>query len=149
MREYMQASMIGCCANEGLDIQAALNTYGKAYAYDKYLADALGSQDNWLAVAPRALQVLNWTGAPRLQAMGQIWSAGANYLYTTIASPRLGLLYDLVAKDDCGTLNINLVATAKVIGLPTDMYATGDEYDGVTLVAEGKVVNCDAPDCAE
>jgi hypothetical protein len=141
-REFAQLSLAGCCANEGLDVADLLQRYGKAYAYDYYLSAALGDSGNrMLGVAPGALQVLNWTSAPRLAAMGAIWNGGANYLHTVVQSPRLGLQYDLTAKDDCGTLNLNLVATVKTIGLPSDMFAVGDEYEGVTYVAGAQVVN--------
>jgi hypothetical protein len=44
-------------------------------------------------------------------------------------------------KDSCGTLSMTLTYTGKVIAMPTDLFAVGDEYEGVTYAAQGVVVN--------
>jgi hypothetical protein len=44
-------------------------------------------------------------------------------------------------KDDCGVINIVGYANTKLVGLPTDMFAVGDEYRGVTFVNKILVTN--------
>jgi hypothetical protein len=143
MRSYFQAINRGCCANYGIDISQMAADFGFAFAYDKYLQKAFAADPNAFAVLkPGALQVLNYSRAEGAAAsFGEIWSQGANYLYTTIQDPATGLKLDLMAKDECGTLNIRLIATNKVISLPTDLFAPGDEYEGVTGFAPGLVSN--------
>ena len=141
LREYMQYLQAGCCADYGVDLGEIMSQYGYAFAYDKRLVTALGSQDEALVLAPGALQVLNFTRAEGKAAFGSIVAAGSNYLYTTIASPRLGLGYDLTVKDDCGNINVSLTATVKVIALPNDMFTPDDELDRVNYVNKILVTN--------
>lgn len=141
MRTYFQQIMAGCCGDNGIDLGQIMAQYGYAYAYDKRLKNALGSDNEFMVFAPGALQVLAYTRAEGKAAFGEIWNQSSNYLYTTVASPRLGLPYDLTVKDDCGTLNMTLTATVKTIGMPADQFAIGDDYEGITYVAQGVVTN--------
>ena len=141
MRTYLQQIMAGCCGDNGIDLGAIMAQYGYAFAYDKRTKNALGSDSEFLVLSPGALQVLAYTRAEGKAAFGTIWNSSSNYLYTTVASPRLGLPYDLTVKDDCGTLNMTLTATVKTIGMPTDMFAIGDDYHGITYAAQGIVTN--------
>ena len=152
MREYYQLLSAGCCTNDGIDLSEIMAQYGYAAMKDKRIATALGSQDSYIVIAPGALQVLNYSRAEGQPMWGAILGggAGSNYFMTTVRSPRLGLTYDLNAKDDCGNLNITLTATTKTIGLPNDLYVEpvasgsgatdGDEFYGVTGVVKGKLV---------
>lgn len=143
LREYFQYTNAGCCADSGIDLSAMLAQYGYAVAYDKRLAgaSALNSQLKGMVLAPGALQVLRYTRAQWKEGVAPAIQAGADYFYTTVVSPRLGLPYDLTVKDSCGTINITLTATTKVVSLPDDMYATGDAYRGVNGVAKVLVTN--------
>lgn len=152
LRSYMQAINRGCCANYGTDISAIVNDFGFAYAYDKYLAKYgfAGDPTKAVVLKPGALQILNYSRAEgNAASFGEIWNQGANYLYTTIQDPQTGLKIDLMAKDDCGTLNIRLIATNKVISLPTDLFAPGDEYEGVTGFAPLLVSGCKTNPCQQ
>lgn len=141
MRKYFQFLQAGCCADYGLDLGEIMAQYGYAFAYDKRLKTALGSEDKFMVFAPGALQVLNFSRAEGKAAMGEIWNAGSNYFYTVLRDPATGQIYDLTAKDDCGNLSLTLTWTGKVIGLPSDMFAIGDDYEGITYVAKGLVTN--------
>ena len=142
-RKYMQFLQAGCCADYGLDLSRLMADYGYAYGYDKRVAAAHGEgQDGFMVVQPGALQVLNFSRAEGRQAYGDILEQGSNYAYFVVRSPRLGLAYDAVVKDDCGSVTLNLTATGKVIALPNDMFATGDEYEGVIYTALGKALTC-------
>lgn len=141
MREYWQYLQAGCCADYGLDLGELMGQYGYAYAYDKRVKDALGSANEFMIVAPGAIQPISFSRAEGKAAMGGIWDSSSNYFYATVRSPRLGLVYDLSAKDPCGTLSLNLTYTGKMIGLPNDLFAVGDEYEGVTYAAQGLVTN--------
>lgn len=152
LRRYYQYLAAGCCTNDGIDLSEMMAQYGYAAAKDKRVADALGSQDSYIAIAPGALQVLNYSRAEGSPIWGNILGggAGSNYFMTVVRSPRLGLDYDLNATDVCGNLNLVLTATVKVVGLPNDLYVApvasgagatgGDEYYGVTGVVKGKLI---------
>ena len=141
LREHFQTTVVGCCADSGIDLRATLDQYGYAVAYDRRLkgASALNSSAKALAIMPGALQVLNYTRAAWKAGMN-VESAG-NYYHATVVSPRLGLQYDWTLKDDCGTIVSRVVFTGKVIGMPSDMFTTGDDLFGVKGVAKILVTN--------
>lgn len=146
MREYMQFVNSGCCTSFGVDIGDLQAQFGYAYAYDKRLEAALGSTvsgagDRFMALAPRALQLLRFSRAEGKAAMGTIWSQSSNYAYMSVRSPRFGIWYDLSAKDPCGTLNLNLTFTGKMVALPSDMYSTADDLNGVTWASQVQITN--------
>lgn len=143
LRKYMQFLNAGCCNDNGLDLGAIQAQNGYSYSYDMRLQAALASNgaNEFLVVAPGALQVLNFARSMGKDGLGPIWNQSSNYLYTAIYSPRLGQWYDFTAKDPCGTISMTLTWTGTVIGLPNDMFATGDNYAGVTYAAQGVVVN--------
>lgn len=152
LREYYQLLAAGCCTNDGIDLSEIMAQYGYAAMKDKRVANALGSEDDYIVIAPGALQVLNYSRAEGKPVWGQLLGggAGSNYFMTTVRSPRLGLTYDLNAKDDCGNLHLTLTATTKMIALPNDLYVApvasgsgataGDEFYGVTGVVKGKLI---------
>lgn len=146
MRGYMQDSLAGCCANEGIDVGRMFQLYGYAYAYDKRLTvalDALGGgegQDQWLNIAPGALQLIQYNAAPWKDGFN-IPDAASNYHHQVLFDDMTGLTFDLTLQDNCGTVTANLTWTGKVIGLPGDMFATGDPYEGMTYVTRGVVEN--------
>lgn len=141
MREFWQLYQAGCCAAEGLDLGRLMELYGYAYMHDKRVKAALGDDAEFLIVSPGALQMLNYTRSPWKEGLPAYVQDGANYVHTVIQSPRTGLPFDMTVQDVCGTITINLTYTGKLIGLPTDMFATGDVYEGITYVAQGIVDN--------
>lgn len=143
LRSAMQLYAAGCCTDQGIDLGELMAQFGYAAAKDKRLATVLGNQDTYLAFAPGAVQILNFSRAEGKPLWGQILAGGegSNYMFTTVASPRFGgLTYDLTASDNCGVLSLVGTATVKAVGLPADMYATGDEYFGTTGVVKGKLI---------
>jgi len=150
-RSYFQAVNRGCCATYGIDISQMASDFGVAYAFDRYLQRAFSANaDRFVTLKPGALQVLNYSRAEgNAASFGQIWDQGANYLYTTLRGPMTGLKIDLLAKDDCGTLRIRLYATNQVISLPTDLFAPGDEFEGVTGFAPGLMDTACLDRCAD
>lgn len=150
MRKYMQFLNHGCCGDYGLDLGGIQAEFGFAYGYDKRVANAHpDGQDGFLVTAPGALQVLNFSRSEGKTAMGELWNQSSNYAYFTIRSPRLGLLYDVTLKDPCGTLSVAVTFTGKVIALPTDLFAIGDEYNGVIYTALGQALKCVDTACPE
>lgn len=142
IREHYQVSAAGCCANEGLDVGQLFAQFGYAWMYDYRVESALGDADQFMVVAPGALQVLEYLVNPWKDGMPPEAYGGANYVHRTLTDPQTGYQYDWTVADDCGTLYSNLTWTGKVIGLPSDIFAPGlDVNDGLTYVAKGKVVN--------
>lgn len=150
MRKYMQFLNSGCCGDFGLDLGDIQAQNGYAYGYDKRIVSAHpDGQDGFLVTAPGALQIVEFSRAEGKAAFGELWGQGSNYAYFTIRSPRLGLMYDVTLKDPCGTLSVAVTFTGKVIALPTDLFAVGDEYEGVRYAALGNALTCVDTACPE
>jgi hypothetical protein len=133
--KYGQNVEVGCCSTTGVNMLDAANKFGKAFLYDKRVATALGSENKSIMFQSGALALLTYNEAT------QIPNLGANYAKMVMFSPRTGLPIDIVMKDDCGTIHIVGYANTKLVGLPTDMFAVGDEYRGVTFVNKILVTN--------
>lgn len=134
--QYYQAINAGCCSTTGVNMLDIANQYGKVVMFDKRLAAALGSQSKSIIYQPGALAVITYN---EYDETGLI--RGTNYDKFKVFSPRTGLPIDIVLKDDCGTLSIIGYATAKLVGMPQDMFAVGDEYRGVTFVNKTLITN--------
>lgn len=125
----------GCCSTTGVDVMEMSNQFGKAFLYDKRVATALGDNNKSIVFQPGALALLYYNEAPTNPAFG------GNYVKFRVNSPRTGLPIDITISDNCGTISIIGYANTKLVGLPLDMFAVGDEYAGVTFVNKIKVVN--------
>jgi hypothetical protein len=91
-------------------------------------------------VQPGALQVITFTLADQGLGSGEVM-AGANYRKMTVVDPQSGLPVDIVISDNCGNVSVIARANAKVVALPGDMFAPGDNMAGVNFFAGIKVVN--------
>lgn len=138
LKEHLNLSLAGCCANQGIDVREIYDQYGFAFAYDRRLATALGSASTKnLIMEPQALQLLDYCETP--------WKDGldfkAGYEAFRAVTPA-GVEVDVYIKDDCpGEIRINIYANTKVVAMPEDMFPTGDNFEGVTFAAEVEVDN--------
>jgi len=140
--DYYRTMQTGCCADNGINLLDQLGMYGKAVIWDKRYESTFGD-DLGTAIQPKSLALLNWTFAG--------WNAGVDPRFitsntgyrTVVFGLRTGIPMDLnVHESSCGSvINVSLTATTKLVGLPNDMFADGDDYDGVTYVNEIKVTN--------
>ena len=125
----------GCCSTTGVNVLDMANEFGKAILYDKRVATALGSSDKSIVFQSGAVALITYNEA------SQVPNLGANYAKFKVFSPRTGLPIDIVMSDNCGTISVLGFANTKLVGLPTDMFAIGDEYRGVTFVNKILVTN--------
>jgi len=132
---YGQNIAAGCCATTGVNILDMANQFGKAILYDKRVEAALGSALKSIVFQPGALAVITYN------EFNETTLIGANYAKMKVFSPRTGLPIDIIIKDDCGAISITGYFVGKLVGLPNDMFAVGDEYRGVTMVNKILVTN--------
>jgi hypothetical protein len=140
LNQYYKRHVAGCCSNAGLDLAAMAAAFGVSNAYDFYIQQALGGQQFNMVTQPGAQQLLAYTLAPWKDGVGSIPIQGANYFKQVLLTPA-GVPVDVTIKDDCGNLSIIVTATTKVIGLPNDMFAAGERYEGVTFTNTIEVKN--------
>ena len=133
--KYARLMQAGCCSSQGLDLTAMRDQYGKATVWDKRVNAITGNNGFWV-LQPGALAVLTYTGADQGLGMAQVLE-GANYRKMTVQDPQSGLPIDLVISDNCGNVSITARSVAKVVSLPSDMFADGDSMEGVNFFAPG------------
>ena len=140
LNEYMNLTMNGCCANQGLDVAGIYNEFGYAYGYDPRLASALGSVANdSLIMQPGAFQLLHYTQTPWLNGVSAFFNPGSYNAFATTTPA--GVPVDVYVTDNCpGELIIKVVANTKLVALPSDMFKFGDPFEGVNGTA-GVVVS--------
>lgn len=136
--EFFQTSRNACCASNGLALDRLFNEFGVAVAFDKYLqaSSALGDPNLSLAIQPGALQMLYFN---EYEQDAQAWDAiggkaGRNYDSFVITDPISGIPMNMIISDNCRTLSIFIHTCTKLVALPSDMFAVGDDLEGVTFV---------------
>jgi len=133
--EYGQWIQKGCCSTTGVNVLDMANEFGKVILYDKRLEAALGSPLKSMVFQPGAVAIITYN------EYDETALSGANYDKLKVFSPRTGLPIDIVIKDDCGTISIIGYLTHKLVALPADMFAVGDEYRGVNFINKILVTN--------
>lgn len=131
--DYYEKTLAGCCSNQGLDLSEMFARYGKAVMYDDRLATALGGDEFALAIGVGSVALLSYTESGWKDGVPGVIQ-GSNYSQMMITSPRTGIPMDLKVSDNCGTITISVTGNVKAVGLPTDLFPTGDKFDGVNFV---------------
>lgn len=134
--KYFKRVAAGCCALDGIDVSAYAANNNGVFIADKKVQTALGDE-GFLTLKPGALQLLTWL---EYEGPFNTVNDGA-YKQLTITSPKSGRTYDMTLKNDCGNISVSLKLALKVVGLPTDMYQAGSDFEGVTFVNEYAIVN--------
>lgn len=137
--KYYRLVQHGCCAATGVDLGGVVSEFGKATLWDRRIQSALGGTAKNILVGVGALQLLTYNNTGWKDGMPA--DMGANYFQMKMVSPRTGLPFDVKVWDNCGNITIRATATSRVVGMPADMFASGDVFDGVTYVNGIQVVN--------
>lgn len=136
MRLYMQTVMAGCCNQYGVNMFDVMQQYGYAYGFDKRLQAALGSGNDFVAIAPGALQLLTFTLFDRAFTNEDLLGKDVGYAFGRVRSPRFGTWYDVVRSQNCGTINYTVSFIGQMISLPSDIYGAWDHLHGVNFAAQ-------------
>lgn len=142
--KYYRAMNVGCCADSGIDMSAALSAYGKATMFDRY-------QTAHAPYGANSGYLVGWIVS--LGAVGLIEFSG-NEVYAdpnlprpktfdplTVVDPRTGLKMDVNISESCGVYYVQVVHTGKIVGLPTDIFPVGHSMRGVTFINKVLVTN--------
>ena len=128
-----------CCADNGLNVAALAQAVGLTGSFipDRNIKTALGTAADFITVDPGALQLLTYN---QFEGYGNMMDTDI-FTQKTIVHPQTGIKFDYQAKFDCGYWHFFISVAFKVVGVPTDLYYSGDIYDGVTGVNKYKIVN--------
>jgi len=139
--KYFRRALAGCCTNQGVDLSQIMSQYGRAVAYDKRVAAALGSENKAIVLQSGSLAMLTYTANSSLEGLEGLYGSGTIARRMVIQDPQSGLPIDLNIKEDCGFIHVNMIATTEVVGLPNDLYHVGDEQRGVKFFNKILVTN--------
>lgn len=134
--KYFRRLYAGSIAAEGIDYGQFAAQNDVVFIADKKVKAACGSE-NFMMLQPGAVQMLTYN---EFEGAFNTVDDGA-YKQTVIVNPKNGRKFDFQLKNDCGNVSVNLKLAHQLVGLPTDMYATGDPYHNVTFVNEFKITN--------
>lgn len=136
---YAKLAETGCCVvDQGVDFAAQLNKFGTVFAWDRRVENALSTNADGLYIVPGSLAFIpyvasEWGDNPEVDR-------GSNYLWRTLFTPR-GMPVDFTIKNDCGKVNMSVVATPHLRGMPEDLFKVGDVFEGVKGVNTIKITN--------
>jgi hypothetical protein len=138
-KKYASLMQAGCCSAQGLDLRELMSQYGLAVRWDRRFENLMGI-NYAMALMPGALQPVYYNHATSLPGEVAGVTTGKNYEQFIMTTP-MGAPVDVTLSDNCGALSIIIRATVDLKALPTDMFAPGDNMEGVTFVNKIKVVN--------
>lgn len=131
--QYFEVMKNGCCADNGLDFGAIMRDTGMVYVSDENAPDVFaGNTTDFLSMAAGAAQLITFNKFKG--SKGYLVVDDESYKQTIIRSPRTGIEYDLVLKNDCGNIHIQLAVAHVVKALPDDMFQHGDRLRGVRWI---------------
>lgn len=147
LSEYYRTMLAGCCSQQGIALDDMLSLYGKAVMYDRRVQTFAGGVDYAWVIQPKAMQPVYYTAnndqfkSAIRRLTGASTFEGADYWKTVLRDPESGMPFDFTVKDNCGDLSVILSGAYDLKAMPLDMFAPGDDMEGVRFVAGLKVVN--------
>lgn len=141
--QYGRRAEKGCCADQGVNIGELTAQFGKAVLHDRRIKGAFGVNE-FLVTQPGAMALIQFSANEfwNQDAVRQLMMTSTLSNKQVIFDPRSGLKMDLnVGEIVCGDIDIVLTATTKLVALPTDIFGTGDDKDGVRYINGGLVSN--------
>lgn len=139
---YYDMLNAGCCASAGVDMSELLRAKGKYVTVDKDIINATANYNLSWAIEVGALSLIEFAKNEIYQdpyIASQIQDAATNYM--VIVDPKTGHKMDLNLTLTCGKIHAQLVSTAKAVGLPADMFGTGDTMRGVKFINQILITN--------
>ncbi len=127
-------ALAGCCTSNGVELQQLWGQFGFASVYDRDVATALGSGSAYSVITkPGAVALLTFNEAGWKNGVSLI-QGGSNYIQFSIVSPKTGTPMDVLVTDACKAVTISVRACTKLVGLPTDLFQSNDNFSGVKFV---------------
>lgn len=140
--KYYQLLNAGCCSTAGVDMGELMRLYGKAVAYDRDVVNATANENITWVIGLGSLALIEFS-ANEIYSEPEIaqFMEGANYKPMVIFDPKTGHKIDLTVSIVCGAVHVGMWSTAKAVGLPDDLFGTGDTMSGVKFINQVLVTN--------
>jgi hypothetical protein len=140
--QYFRRLEAGCCTLNGVDAgelaaKSPLVMIGDRRIPELY-PDAT-SQGYFFTAELGAIQPLWWNEFEGPEGINTV--DDAHYKQTVLVDPRSGIPFDFIWSNNCGKISIQVKLAWQLVGLPADLYPTGDRLEGVTFVNKYRIVN--------
>lgn len=137
INKYMRAKEAGCCLRQGIDLKefAAQNNF--PFLRDPEVPTALGDADAFVALGAGSIQFIKYNAfdGELMRISDQSLKQGV------IVNPNSGIMYDYLAKYDCGQWHFQLKIAYIFAVLPQDAYHINDPLRGTNGINKFTVVN--------
>lgn len=130
--KYFTEVAHGCCATTGIDIGSFVNANEMVYFDTLGRVDTNWAANNFFMMEAGAMQIIWYLRFQGYEPLN-ISSTTTNSR-SVLVDPRRNMPFDVRVTENCGTLTVEVALANDIVGLPSDMYPTGDRLDGVTLV---------------
>jgi hypothetical protein len=134
----LQAS--NCCADNGTNLALLNDIAGTFFIPNRNITAAFGSANNFLTIDAGAIQVLKYNRYLGPDGGIDMINEGTAKR-TVVVHPAYGIPFDLKMDFSCGNWHIFVSLAFKTVGMPDDMYYTGDIYEGVTGINKFVIAN--------
>lgn len=137
--KYMTAVNSHCCATVNVDLERMRATDAQMYFFFDPLADITFGAGEFAMLAPGAVQLIRYNefkGAKGIRTIDD-----DSIKQGVIQDPETGLEFDYYAQIDCGVWKFQLKLAYKYVGMPTDIFLSSDNLEGVNYIFNGKVDN--------
>lgn len=128
----------GCCSEDGIDIQAIAAMTGTTFIPNRNIASTFSATD-FITMSIGAVQLLRFNTNIGARGIREIDTE--THKQTVLIEPETGIPFDFTMTYDCGDWILELDLAYEAVGMPTDAFSVGDEFEGVTQVNHFRITN--------
>jgi hypothetical protein len=140
--QYFKRLNAGCCALDGVNVGDLYHQNELIMLGDRRITDVYPDtthQGYYFTMEQGAIQPVWWNEFEGVDGINHIDES--NYKQTVLVDPISGIPFDFILSNNCGKISIQTKLAIKFIGLPNNLFATGDVFNGVTFVNKFQIVN--------
>ena len=138
--KYMKRLQAGCCADSGLDLFEMLQMNGMIFM-PSYRIEKKFATNHFITMAAGALQLLTYNEFEE-DGLFNNPNYQTSHKRMIVTDPLTRLPFDMLINFPCaGDMTVQMKLAYKLVGMPDDLFSTGDRLRGVTQVNHFKIVN--------
>lgn len=137
INKYMRAKEAGCCMRQGVDFREFAAQNPHVFLRDPEVPTALGNANSFLALGAGSIQFIKYN-----EFDGELMRINDQALKQgVIVNPNSGIMYDYLAKYDCGQWHFQIKLAYMFAVLPQDAFRINDPLRDTNGINKFTVVN--------
>lgn len=137
-KKYYEAIAANCCADTGRDLAEYARLNDSIFIGDRKIEAAAGA-DNFIVMAPGAAQFVQFNQFDGPNGINMV--EDNTYTQGVLQDPVTGIVYDYIAKLDCGKWHFQLKTAFDVFFMPSDMFRVDDDLYGTNYILQFAISN--------